>query len=134
MNMKAINKLAVLISLGSLLPFAASAKTLEQAYLDSYSVHKDTGIPVPISVVSPQVSSDYAGDRVELEFVVDTAGKPTAFKVKSSPDSTLADEVVAAVKQWQFAPAVHNGVPEAMKVVLPVVIVEPTVAAGYASN
>jgi hypothetical protein len=33
--MKNNNKLALLLSLGALLPFAASAKTLEQSYLES---------------------------------------------------------------------------------------------------
>jgi periplasmic protein TonB len=133
MNMKAISKLAVLLSLGALAPFAASAKTLEQTYLDSYS--KTSSGPVPIAVVSPQVSSYYAGDRVELEFTVDTKGKPSDFKVKSSPDSALSDAVLAAVKQWQFSPAMRNGAPEATKVVLPVVIVdEESMSSSYASN
>ena len=62
--MKAVNKLAVLLSLGALAPFAASAKTLEQTYLESYQ--HVTGAPVPISVVSPQVSPYDAGKTVEL--------------------------------------------------------------------
>ena len=130
--MKAITKLAVLLSLGSLAPFAASAKTLEQAYLDSY--RNAANGPVPTAVVTPLVSSEYAGTRVELEFVVGTNGKATAFTVKSSPDAAVADEIVAAVKQWQFTPAVRNGVPEATKVDLPVVIVNGTEGASYASN
>ncbi len=120
--MKAISKLAVLLSLGSFAPFAASAKTLEQTYLDSY--HKVSGAPVPIAVVSPHVSSDYAGDRVEIEFTVDTTGKPSDFSVKSAPDTTLAEAVVDAVREWQFSPAIRNGKPAATKVCLPVVIVD----------
>lgn len=131
--MKAISKLAVLLSLGALAPFAASAKTLEQTYLDSYS--KASSAPVPIAVVSPHVSAYYAGDRVEIEFVVGTTGKTSDFNVKSSPDSTLSEAVVAAVKQWQFSPALHNGKPEATKVLLPVVIVDQaSMSSRYASN
>ena len=78
--MKAIDKLAILLSLGALAPFA-SAKTLEQTYLDSYP--KAPGVPMPISVVSPNVGSNFQGETVEIEFTVDTAGKPSHFLVKS---------------------------------------------------
>jgi TonB family protein len=131
MNMKAIHKLAVLISLGSLLPLAASAKSLEQSYLDSYS--KNSGMPVPTAVVSPLVSPSYTGDKVEIEFTVNANGTTSDFSVKSSPDSTLSEAVVAAVKQWQFAPAIHNGQPESTKVLLPVVIVDQG-SIGYAAD
>lgn len=129
--MKAVNKLAVLLSLGSLAPFAAMAKTPEQAYIDAN--RSTNGAPVPVAVVSPHVSSDYVGATVELEFIVDSKGQATDFSVKSSPDSTLAAEVVAAVKQWQFAPAQRDGSAVAAKVALPVHIVEGA-PAGFAAN
>ena len=43
--MKVVNQLAVLISLGALLPFAVSAKSPEQTYLDASL--KAPGVPVP---------------------------------------------------------------------------------------
>ena len=129
--MKAAHKLAVLLSLGALAPFA-SAKTLEQAYLESYQ--HVAGSPVPIAVVSPQVSAGDAGQTVELEFTVNAAGKPSAFSVVSHTDATLAAEVVDAVKQWEFAPAIRDGVAVATKVDLPVHIVNPEAATRYASN
>jgi protein TonB len=129
--MKTATKLAVLLSLGVLLPFAASAKTPEQAYLESF--RQDPGVPVPVTVVSPSVESKYIGASVELEFVVDTTGKPSDLSVKSSTDATLAAAVVDAVKQWRFKPAIVDGAPVATKVVLPVKIIDgaPT-AATYA--
>ncbi len=131
--MKVVNKLAVLLSMGVLLPFAASAKSLESSYLESCL--KGPNVPVPIAVVSPSVSSEYAGASVELEFVVDQGGSPTAISVKSSPDATLSAVVVDAVKQWRFTPAKYNGQPVATKVVLPVRIVGPSIpGARYASN
>jgi TonB family protein len=130
--MKATNKLAVLLSLGALAPFAASAKTLEQTYLESFQ--KAPGAPVPISVVSPQVGQNFTGDSVEIEFLVDTTGKTSDFVVKSSSDATLSGLVVAAVKQWEFAPAIRDGVPVATKVDLPVRIVDESAEANYASN
>ena len=131
--MKAVNKLAIVFSLGALLPFAASAKTLEESYLEH--CRKGADVPVPVAVVTPSVSTEFAGTTVELEFVVDATGKPADLIVKSSPDVALSADVVEAVKQWRFLPAQHNGTPVATKVVLPVKIVEPA-ATGirYALN
>jgi len=116
------NKLALLLSLGALLPFAASAKTLEQSYLETCK--KGTDIPVPISVVSPHVDGYDIGQSVQVEFVVDTTGHTSAVSIKSASDRVLADAVVDAVKQWTFTPALRNGAPVATKVVLPVRVVQ----------
>ena len=122
--MKAVSKLAVLLSVAALGAVVASAKTDEQAYLESCL--KAPGIPVPIAVVSPSVGPEYNGATVQLEFTVDTNGKPSAFSVKSATDQALATSVVAAVKQWRFKPVVKDGVPVATKVVLPVRVVDDT--------
>ncbi len=127
--MKAVNKLAVLLSLSALLPFAASAKSLEQAYLDSAS--KGPGVPVPVAVVSPSVSEAYVGSTVKLAFTVDAKGSPTGFSVVSSPDAMVAKVVMDAVSQWRFTPASKDGAPVATKVVLPVQISD---GGSYAAN
>jgi periplasmic protein TonB len=132
--MKAVNKLAIVLSLGVLAPFAASAKTLEEAYVENYQ--KKTDVPVPVAVVSPSVSAEYAGSTVELAFIVDATGKPTELSVTSSPAGALSEAIVDAVKQWRFTPAHVNGAPVATKVVLPVKIVDeaPAGAPRFASN
>jgi TonB family protein len=127
-----INKLAVLLSLGALAPLAASAKTLEQAYLEQY--HQTPGVPMPISVVSPNVGTSFQGETVEIEFVVDTTGKPSDFSVKSASSGNLAELVMEAVKKWEFAPALKDGVPVTTKVDLPIRIISESAAANYASN
>ena len=119
--MKAVSKLAVLLSLAALAPFA-SAKSDEQAYIDSCT--KSPGIPVPVAVVTPNVAPGFEGAIVELEFIVDAKGRPVEFSVKTTPDDTLATTVVEAVKQWRFKPAETDGKPVATKVSLPVRIVE----------
>ena len=119
--MKYISKLALVLSFGALLPFAASAKTLEQSYIDS--CRKGPGIPVPVAVVSPDVAGFDVGQTVQVEFVVDTTGHATDFTIKSASDRDLAAAVVDAVKQWQFTPALRNGAPVATKVILPVRVV-----------
>jgi|CZKI01.1.fsa_nt_gi protein TonB len=119
--MKNINKLALLLSLGALLPVAASAKTLEQSYIDS--CRKGPGIPVPIAVVAPEVEGFDVGQAVQVEFVVETTGRTSDVTIKSASDRDLAAAVVDAVKQWQFTPAQRNGAPVATKVILPVRVV-----------
>ncbi len=130
--MKAVSKLAVLISLVALASVAASAKTDEQAYLES--CQKAPGVPVPVSVVSPTVGPEYNGAMVQLEFVVDATGKPAEFSIKSATDDTLATTVVAAVKQWRFAPVLKDGVAVATKVALPVKIVDTEGGSPLALN
>ena len=132
-TMKAVNKLAVLISVGALASVAALASTSEQSYLESCL--KGPGVPVPVTVVTPSVGPGYAGAAVQLEFTVDATGKPADFSVKSSPDNTLAVAVVDAVKQWRFKPAIVNGAPVSTKVALPVKIVDEFVQLNsYASK
>lgn len=125
--MKAVSKLAVLLGLAALAPFA-SAKSDEQAYIDSCV--KAPNVPVPVAVITPSVAPGYEGSIVTLEFVVDTKGKPVEFAVKQTPDDTLASTVVDAVKQWRFKPAEADGKPVATKVVLPVKIVDEFAASN----
>ncbi|ACB73873.1 energy transducer TonB [Opitutus terrae] len=129
--MKAVKKLVVLLSFGALLPLAASAKSAEEAYVESAS--KAPGVPVPVAVVTPRnISADYAGSTVELAFTVDTAGTPTSLKVVSSPDAMLAKIVMDAVKRWRFEPAKKNGSAVATNVLLPVRISDAS--ARFAAN
>ena len=130
--MKNINKLALLLSMGALLPFAASAKSLEQSYIES--CRQGTDVPVPISVVAPHVDGYDIGQSVSVEFVVDTTGHPSAINIKSTSDRDFAEAVVDAVKQWKFAPAQVNGVAVATRVVLPVHVVEAPRANMLALN
>jgi TonB family protein len=131
--MKAVSKLVVMLSLGSLVSVAAFASTVEQTYLEN--CRKDPSIPVPVAVVSPSVGPEYGGSQLELEFVVDQKGKPANVSVKSAPDETVATAVADAVKQWKFKPAERDGIPVATKVVLPVKIIEsPVSGAAFAAN
>jgi protein TonB len=120
--MKYTNKLALLLSLGALLPVAASAMSLEQSYIES--CRKGTDVPVPVAVVAPQVSGYDIGSAAKVEFVVDATGHTSGISVLSASDRDFAEAVVDAVKQWQFTPAQHNGAPVAMKVILPVRVIE----------
>ena len=130
--MKNINKLALLLGLGALAPVAASAKTLEQSYIET--CNKSAGIPVPVAVVAPVAHSWDVGQEVKVGFVVNTAGYTSDISVVSSTDTDLADAVVAAVKQWRFTPAQRNGAAVATRVVLPVRVVDSDSTSTFALN
>jgi TonB family protein len=117
-------KSKIALSLGLLVaPLALVAKSPESAYVESY--HGRTDIPVPISVIMPEVESRFSGQKVVLEFVVDTAGKPTHIaSATPTANAELVTSVQAAVEKWHFAPALVDGKPVARKVALPVLVVD----------
>jgi TonB family protein len=123
-EIKAMNtKSKIVLSLGLLLaPLASFASSQEWSYVESYHGHPEG--PVPISVVAPEVDSRFAGQKVELAFVVDETGKPTLItSATPGADAELVAAVVSAVEQWKFSPARAEGKPVARKVLLPVKIV-----------
>jgi hypothetical protein len=122
MNMNTKSKIA--LSLGLLVvPLALVAKSPEKAYVESYLGR--SGIPVPTSVVTPEVASRFAGAQLTLEFVVDATGKPMLISSATpGADAELVAAVSAAIAQWKFTPALVDGLPVARKVVLPVDIVD----------
>jgi TonB family protein len=130
--MKNINKLALLLGIGALAPLAATAKTLEQSYIDGCK--KSADIPVPVAVVAPVAHAWDVGQEVKVGFVVNTAGYASDISVVSSTDTELADAVVAAVKQWRFTPAQHNGAAVATRVILPVRVVDSDSGSAFALN
>ena len=130
--MKNHNKLALLLALGAALAPFASAKTLEQSYIES--CRKGADIPVPVAVVAPRVGAHDIGQSVKVEFVVDKTGHTSAITVKSATDRDFAEAVVDAVKQWEFTPAQRNGAPVAMKVILPVRVVETPKTSIFAES
>jgi TonB family protein len=135
-GIKAMNmKSKLILSLGLLAaPLALMAGSPEKSYVESYRGRSDT--PVPTSVIMPEVSARFAGKQVVLEFVVDTAGKPTSItSVTPDADAELVAKVTEAVSQWKFSPVVVDGKPVARKVALPVnIVANLDVAKGYAFN
>jgi TonB family protein len=130
--MKNKNKLALVLGLGALLPLVASAKSVEESYIDT--VQRSPGIPVPVTVVAPDVEGFDVGKTAKVEFVVDATGHTLGFTVVSTDDPQLADAVIDAVKQWRFDPAHVNGAPVSMKVILPVRIVEAKPVTRFSTN
>ncbi|MES1167710.1 MAG: energy transducer TonB [Oleiharenicola lentus] len=129
-------KSKLILSLGLLAaPLALMAWSPEKAYVESYRTRADN-TPVPTSVITPEVSSKFAGTKVMLEFVVDSTGKPTSItSVTPGANAELVATVTDAVSQWKFSPAYVDGKPVARKVALPVNIVANTDGASrFAAN
>ena len=78
--MKVANKLAVLLSLGAFASLA-SAKSVEQSYLDSCL--KAPGVPVPTAVIAPSVDSKFVGDTVSWLMTGILAGTSPTSKTAS---------------------------------------------------
>lgn len=120
-NVSLFARIVSLIALGVTAPLAFGLTT-PQTYIDSY--HGRTDIPVPVKIVAPDADSSLAGAKVEVEFVVDAAGKPQNVHVLSSTDHAFGVKVRDAVTRWRFAPARPSGTPVPMTVLLPVIVVE----------
>ena len=114
LNMKTAASLVIAL----VLSVSAHAKTLEQAYIESYQSHGAS--PAPVEVVSPNVSGYFVGTSVELSFIVDEKGLPTHITTVEKTDPALAETLVSAVGQWKFSPALRDGKPVATKVLLPI--------------
>lgn len=113
---------ALIVTSGLLAASFASAKSPEQAYIESFQGR--SGTPVPVAVVKPRVPEAYSGRTVFVEFTVDAAGVPRGVR---SPDASLPPELVMpiidAVAQWRFAPLTKQGEAVSARVLLPVAIV-----------
>jgi hypothetical protein len=111
------------LSLLSIAPNALVAKTLEQAYIDSYVGR--TGMPVPTWVESPVIGTDYIGTTVDVKFTVDERGQPYGIVAMSAAEDEVIEKVITAVSRWEFIPLRDgNGKPKSANVALPVRIIE----------
>jgi TonB family protein len=127
--MKNVQKL-ILVTGALVSQWAFGTETLEQAYVASYKGRTD--MPVPISVVKPDIPPLHGGLTVTVAFVVDESGTPRGVKVvdPDAVDRALAREVVGAVEQWRFQPLLRDGRAVAVRVHLPFRIVDDLDARG----
>jgi len=119
-----MNKASKILSLAIASLLVASAATAatsyERTYVENYKGRTD--IPVPVSVVTPTLTSTHETARVVVTFTVDEKGKPRNIAVNSAVDRELSESLTSAVAEWKFAPALSNGTPVAREVVLPMLI------------
>jgi TonB family protein len=66
--------------------------------------------PERLSALSPAVKPGDTG-KVSISYIIDTTGKVRVPAVVNATDPDLGVAALAAVKQWQFAPPMHDGMP-----------------------
>jgi len=85
-----------------------------------YALTADITPPRVTKQVNPDYSPGARGVRVKgsvlVEMVVSSHGAPRNARVVRGLDKEIDEAVVAAVKQWQFAPGKKNGKPVAVRV------------------
>jgi TonB family protein len=100
---------------------AATAKSYEERYVESFSARTD--MPVPVKAITPDVPSVESSVEVEVKFVVDTAGVPRDISVADTGDASLEASLAEAVSKWRFRPLLKDGKAITSKVILPVRII-----------
>jgi len=129
--MKTVHKLVVIVGL-LLAPIAFAMSPDEQAYIQAD--HGRTDLPIPRWVVSPVLALVYAGPVVEVGMIIDVNGQPTDIHVMNVKAAALIENVTKALAQWRFFPALREGQPTAVKVVVPFKIVRGHFDDRYAAN
>jgi TonB family protein len=81
--------------------------------------------PTPLKVVAPSgIARRFQGETIRLSLTIDEAGRPKNISLLSARDSNLERNLLPAIAKWQFAPAMKNGRPVSVDVVLPIELVE----------
>lgn len=81
--------------------------------------------PVPAKIVSPtELPRQYQNKTIRLSLTVDETGRPHNITVLSERDQKLTSRMRSAVSQWKFTPAMKDGRPVAVDVVLPLEVVD----------
>ncbi len=113
--------------MASLLGGLLSSPAVASAATASTQVASAPGFvaPAPATVVHPTgLLPRFKDARVVLALTVDAAGRPQNINIVSPADESLAKQLLPAVAQWQFSPARENGVAVAVRVRLPLKLVE----------
>ena len=80
-----------------------------------FSIASLDRVPVALSRPGPIYPREWIGEgrtgTVNVEFFIDESGQVRFPRVVSGPDEFLGAAAVAAVKEWRFEPALHQGRP-----------------------
>lgn len=80
--------------------------------------------PAPAKVIQPiLLPPRHEGRTVTLAMTIDEAGKPRNVRVTSTRDQAPYERLLKTVSEWEFTPALKNGVPVSCKVILPLEII-----------
>jgi protein TonB len=102
---------------------AAPARTLPPLPPDVYRpCQADIEMPQPKSTKHPSYTKEAMRERTEgsvmIRVIVTTEGRTGEILIAESLRGDLDMAAVDAMKQWQFKPATHSGVPVAVAVLI----------------
>jgi len=81
--------------------------------------------PVPLQVIAPTgIARRFEGETIRLRLTIDEAGRPQNVSLQAGSDHNLIKHLLPAVAQWKFRPALRDGRPVAVEVVLPLALVD----------
>lgn len=81
--------------------------------------------PAAVKIVNPTgILRRFQGETIRLSLTVDETGRPHDINLLSERDPNLIRNLLPAVAQWKFSPAMKNGRPVPASIVLPIQLVE----------
>jgi hypothetical protein len=122
MNAKRILFLAT-VSGGLLFaPALSTAAVVSDIVIDS--AQKTYAAPKPTQVVTPSgIARRFEGETIRVRLALDAAGQPVRVDLVGSQDVNLVRNLLPAVSQWRFSPAMLDGRPVAAQIELPILLV-----------
>jgi TonB family protein len=76
-----------------------------------------SSVPVELPTVTPDIAAFHQVEVI-LNLKVDEAGRPTNVQITKSPNASLDQPVLAAVRKFRFQPATLDNKPVAVPLVL----------------
>jgi hypothetical protein len=127
MNFK--NLLLVATTAGGLL--AASALSAGVVIAETSAAHAEFTAPAPAMVVAPMnIPRQYQDATIRVSLRVDEQGRAHYIDLLDGRDPGLVRHLLPAIAQWQFKPAMKDGRPVSVNVVLPLQLVDRADALG----
>lgn len=107
-----------------------SASTLAAAVVvDSASMGDvaSYAAPAPLKIVAPTgIARRFQGETIRVSLTIDENGSPRNISLLTARDPNLERNLLPAVARWTFSPAMKDGRPVAVDVVLPIELVDET--------
>lgn len=127
MNFK--NLLLAATTVGGFL--AASALSAGVVVADLATDHAEFTAPAPAMVVAPMnIPQRYQDATIRVSLMVDEQGRAHYVDLLDGRDPGLVRHLLPAIAQWQFKPAMKDGRPVSVHVVLPLHLVDRADALG----
>jgi hypothetical protein len=123
------NLLLVTTTAGGLL--AASVLSAGVVISDASSAHAQFTAPAPAMVVAPMnIPREYQDSTIRISLRVDEQGRAHCVDLLDGRDPALVRHLLPVIAQWQFKPAMKDGRPVSVNVVLPLHLVDRADALG----